>query len=170
MRILSDSVVEEPHGLLIRSLRADLRHLLARLEVQVVSVDFRACDGLDIARRLGESGDRRAHLRDDGPRDLVLNGEDISQVAVVTVRPLVIAVPRLDELRRDANPVPGLPDRAFDDVRDVQELADLAEVLVLPLERERRRAAGDAQSLNLRKNVEELLGDSIREILLIPLR
>ncbi len=81
----------------------------------------------------------------------------------------MIAVLRLDELRRDADLVAGFPDRAFDDVADIQQFADLAQILVLALEGEGRRAPRDAQVLYLGEDVQKLLGDAVGEIFLVLL-
>ena len=82
---------------------------------------------------------------DDGARDFVLHFEDILDVAVVGLRPDVIAVVRADQLCGDADSAARLAHAAFEHVRDAQLLADRGYILGLALEVERRSAGGDAQ-------------------------
>ena len=51
---------------------------------------------------------------DDPVRDVVLDLEDIGQIAVVAVGPEMRAVGRVDELRRDPHAIAGAADRAFE--------------------------------------------------------
>ena len=51
----------------------------------------------------------------DPMRDVILNLEDIGQVAVVAVSPQMRAVSRVDELRRDTHTIARPADRAFED-------------------------------------------------------
>src|SRR5687768_11761121 len=87
-----------------------------------------ARDGLHLAGCLRQRRHRGAHLLHNCTRDFILNGEDVRQVAVIGVRPPVVAVLRLDQLRGDANLVAGFVDRALGYVPDIQDLADLAQV------------------------------------------
>ena len=77
----------------------------------------------------------------DGLRDVVLNGEDVGQLAVVPFRPQMIAVLRVDELCRHADPASRAADAAFENVRDAERLGDPADVLFLAPEGEGRRCA-----------------------------
>ena len=61
-------------------------------------------------------------------RQLVLDGEDIVERAVVMVGPDVGAGSGVDQLSRDANAVPGFPDAAFEGVAHAQLAADLLQV------------------------------------------
>jgi hypothetical protein len=58
--------------------------------------------------------------RDDGLSDLVLQREDIHQLAVVTVGPKMVATRRVDKLRRDPNAIAGLANAALHEVADIQ--------------------------------------------------
>ena len=78
-------------------------------------------------------------LRGDGPRDVLLQLEDVGEVSVVVLRPEVESVRNLHELGGDAHAVALLPDRALQNVRDAEGLPDGAQVVVLPLEVEGRR-------------------------------
>src|SRR5687768_13879210 len=108
------------------------------LQVQIVR--FR------IARRtLGErhavaADERAGEPRHDRARDLLLNREDVVDLALVYRRPHVVAVRRVDELCRDAERAPGLANAPLDDCRDAKPSSDLAHVGWLVLERECRRS------------------------------
>ena len=74
-------------------------------------------------------------LSDDRLGDLILDGEHVRHLAVVALRPEVIAVGRAYELRRDADPVAGLAHTPFQDVLHIELGADLADVPLLAPER-----------------------------------
>ncbi len=61
-------------------------------------------------------------------RVLVLQREDVVEVAVVALGPDVVAGIGVDELRRDAHPMAGLAHAALDDVARAQLLANLSNV------------------------------------------
>src|SRR5262249_35992099 len=69
--------------------------------------------------------DPAAHGRRDGLGNLVLQGEDVPHVAIVTLRPEVASAGPIDELRRDPDPVAGSADAAFDDVGDAELAGDI---------------------------------------------
>ena len=77
----------------------------------------------------------------DGARDLVLDREDVLELAVVGLGPEVVAVLHVDELRGDADPVADLAHAALEHRRHAELLADLPDVHLLPLEREATRCA-----------------------------
>ena len=90
-----------------------------------------------------------------------------SSCPVVGLRPEMEAVRRLHELRRDAHVVARLAHAPLEQRRHVELLADDAQVLVLALELERRRAARDPQLRDLGQGVEQLLGEAVGEVLLV---
>ena len=63
-------------------------------------------------RRLDPPGQGRG----DRGRDLVLDGEDVLEVAVVALGPEVVVGLGIDQLHRDAHPLPDLAHAALDDV------------------------------------------------------
>ena len=67
-------------------------------------------------------------LLDDRLGDLVLDGEDVGEVAVVAVGPEMAAGRPFDQLGVDPHPVPGLADAALDHIGDAQLLGDLLQV------------------------------------------
>ena len=96
--------------------------------------------GLDILRR--RLLDRLLLLRqeldlellDDRLGDLVLNREDVGQVAVVAGGPEMAVGRSFDQFGIDPDPVAGLADAALDDIGDAEFLGDALEVLrALPL-------------------------------------
>ena len=82
-----------------------------------------------------DSADVRVNLQrlDDAVRDLVLQREDVGQVAVVAVRPQMRAVGGVDELRGDAHPVAGAADRALQHRRHAEVAPDVRTSMRLPL-------------------------------------
>ena len=56
--------------------------------------------------RISASSNRPASVRDDGLRQLVLNIEELLDAAVEALAPQMVARSRVDQLRRDANPLP----------------------------------------------------------------
>src|SRR5262245_52867359 len=66
--------------------------------------------------------------RNDRPGNLILNGEDILQLAVVTLGPAVRAGNGIDELGADADAIAGATDAAFEDIAHAELAADLPDV------------------------------------------
>ena len=75
----------------------------------------------------------------------------------------------LDQLRRHPDPVAGTAHRTLQNVSDVEQLADFPEVLVLPLECERRSTAGHLKVIDLRENIEQLLRQALGKIRMIAI-
>ena len=69
----------------------------------------------------------------DGPGDVVLQVEDIREVAVVGLGPEVLVRARIDELRRDADSISGPHDGTFHHGIGVQQARDLGKRRPLPL-------------------------------------
>src|SRR5215831_5671120 len=71
-----------------------------------------------LAPRLPDLGCDNAGLDRAGnaPGDLVLEGKDIGQFAIVAIRPQVVTGRRLDQLCGDAETIGGLPHAAFEQV------------------------------------------------------
>ena len=73
-------------------------------------------------------------------RDLVLDREDVVELAVVGLRPQVRVGAGADQLRGDPHRVARLAHGAFEHVRHVQRARDLRDRDLFALERERRGA------------------------------
>ena len=106
-------------------------------------------------------------MGDDGQGDLVLDVEDVAIFAVEPLRPEVHPRPGVDELGRDAEEVPGLANAALEDGPDAQLPSDLADVELHVLEGERGRAGHDPDPLEAGQGVDELLGQSFAEIIVV---
>ena len=69
-----------------------------------------------------------AQRTDELLRNLGLDREDVAQVAIVALRPQVVAVHRAHELRRDPHTLACLADAAFEHRAHTERAADLAHV------------------------------------------
>ena len=104
--------------------------------------------GIQAARRLAPGAKifRRIELRFDRGHDrfsdLVLDCEDIGEIAVVALLPDVAAGRDIVELRRDADAVAALAHAAFEYISHTKLLGDLLHMHGLALVR-KRRVAGD---------------------------
>ena len=76
----------------------------------------------------------------------------------------------LDELRGDADSAPDLSHTSFQDVVDVELLADLSELDVFSAEKERRRAASHFQARQVGEDVDDLFDQPVAEILVFLVR
>ena len=121
--------------------------------------------GIGRARLRRRAEQRDLELLDHVGRDLVLDREDVVELAVVGLRPQVRVGAGLDQLRRDPDRVARLAHRAFEHVRHVQRARDLRDSDFLALERERRGARRHLQLRNLRQQVQQFLRDAVGEVL-----
>jgi hypothetical protein len=134
-------------------------------KVVVVRLGGRRSSPLALSRR------KNAHLQrgHHGAGDLVLDGEDIGQVAVEGLRPELVAIRGVDQLRGDAQSGAGLADASFQDMGHVELLAHGSQILALALEVEGRRTRSDVQAGDLDQGVDDLLRHAVGEVLLIVL-
>ena len=86
-------------------------------------------------RRLGGQRDLKGARNRLG--DVVLDGEDVGQFAVVAFRPQVITVLGVNELCGDADASARPAHAAFEDGADAERFGDRRDVLFLAAERER---------------------------------
>ena len=113
----------------------------------------------------GAHGD--AHFARDGHRDLALEGEDVSRVARVALRPEVPVRVGLDELDRDPH-VSAVPQhRALHDTPDAERAGDLGKRLRRVLVRHHGRPRDHLQRANARQLGDHGLGHPVREVLLL---
>ena len=87
-------------------------------------------------------------------RDVVLHGKNIVELPVVCFRPEVIACGDVDELCGYAYLVAHLAHRPLENGRNVERIADLADIVIVAAELERRRACRDLESVNLCQDIE----------------
>src|SRR5487761_2434782 len=74
--------------------------------------------------------------------NLVLYGENVTQLAVISFGPVMSAAHSVDELRADAKPIAGASHAAFEHVADAKRASDLFNVNRAVLVNE-RRVTGD---------------------------
>src|SRR5215468_6976838 len=98
-------------------------------------------------RRHGNFGLKQFWLngRDNGDRDLVLEGENIRQITLEPVRPDVRAGHRVNQLACDANFPRGLAHRPLEDIADAKPAPDLLDIDSFALEGETRIAINHEQ-------------------------
>src|SRR6185437_14907738 len=133
----------------LHALASPLMEILLATKEEIIRVyvdDARLLDRLLLS--FSENHPERFHNR---LRYVILNGEYVFQFAVVTFRPEVISVSNIHQLRSDAELVPHLAHTSLEHGRHLELAADVADVLVLPLECERRRARSNTQRLDLRQ-------------------
>ena len=140
---------------------------VAPLQIQVVGLDI-----LGGGRHEGPSArpdESGLEPLSDRARDLVLNRKDVLHLAVVTLGPEVVTARDVDQLGRDPEPPPGLTNASFEHRAHPELGADPSHVRVLSLEGEGGRARGDTKRLDLRKRVDDFVGDSVAEVLGVAL-
>src|ERR1035441_2082382 len=81
--------------------------------------------------------------------DFVLNSEHVGHVAVEALRPQMSAGGGVDQLRSDAQTIARAAHAAFEHMAHAERFGDLADVLLLAAERERRSAGNHLQVRNL---------------------
>ena len=91
-------------------------------------IGFQIFDRLANEAPLLVRGQLHRQRGDDLPRDFVLQGEDVRQVAIVTIGPKMSAGCRIDELRGYPYPVAGPADAALDDIVHSQLRPDLLDL------------------------------------------
>ncbi len=104
---------------------------------------------------------------DDVAGDLVLDLENVLELAVVALRPEVVAVGHANQLGGDPQPAARLAHAALENRGDLELPADLADVLALALEREGRGAGCDPERLDLGQGVDDVFRDTVAEILVL---
>src|SRR5262245_26466693 len=103
-------------------------------EIKLVSVEIVGRTSLDRLLFLRQKPDLEG--RDDRLRDFVLEREDVGELAVVALRPDVIAPYPIDQLGSDAHAPTRLAHAALDDVADVELPGDPGHVHRLAFEGE----------------------------------
>ena len=103
----------------------------------------------------------------DLQRDLVLEREDVAEVAVIALGPDVAAGCPFDQLGVDPHLLAGLANAALDHIGNAQFLGDLLEIHRLALVGEDGIAAEHEQTRDLRQIGDDVLGDAVAEELLL---
>jgi hypothetical protein len=100
------------------------------------------------------------------PGDLVLQQEDVLQIALVFLAPDRMVGGRIDELGHDPNPVAGAHDRALDERVHAQLPGDLRDGLLRLLVPHRGSPGDHAQRIDLPEIGDQSVGHAVGEILL----
>ena len=128
------------------------RHVLGRLAL-----------GALVRRRL----DPAAQRRHDGRGHLVLDGEDVLELAVVALGPDMRLGLAVDQLHGDAHAVGGLAHASLDHVVDAEFLGDAARRHRLALVHEDGVARDDEEVAEARQLGDDVLGQPVGEELLL---
>ena len=139
--------------------------ILARHQVEVVGFDIGGPALLD--RLLLFRQQLQLERGDDRFRNLVLDRENVLEVAVVALGPDMVAARAVDQLRVDAHPPAGLADAAFEHVADAELAGDVADIDRLALEREGGVARDHRQGRDFRQIGRDVLADPVAEIFLL---
>ena len=107
------------------------------------------------------------NLRGDRARDLTLQREYITQVAVIALSPDQLFGRGINQLGRDANPLAGALNRTLHDIGDVQVLCDLPDRNTGALIARHGCARNDPKGFDTGERSDELLAHAIREIILV---
>ncbi len=119
--------------------------------------------------RAGGLGDRQLGLQcaGDARGDLVLQREQIAEVAVEPLRPELRAGCGIDQLDVDPHFLAGTLDAAFDDIAHAELAADLARVDLLALVGKGGVAGDHHAALDPRQVGGQIVGDAVGEIFLL---
>ena len=134
---------------------------LLAAEIELVGVDV---GGRRLAERvlLARQQLDLQHL-DDAAGDLVLHREHVREHPVEALGPQILAGIRVDELRREADPLAGLAHAALQDVAHAQPGTRLPDVQLHPLEGEGGVARGHEQPGDLGEIGDQIIGDAVAE-------
>jgi hypothetical protein len=166
-RVLRDGLLEEARGPLERVPRA-LVPQVAALEIQAVCLEV--CGRARDERPGFLAAELEFECTHDRSCDLVLHGEDVSELALVGLAPELVAVGGVDELRPHLEAVPGHADAPLEHRADAQRVGDRANAQVLAFERERRGPCRNAESFDLCERVDQLLRHPVGEVLVLSVR
>src|SRR6266576_1565376 len=99
--------------------------------------------------------------------NLVLDCEDVVEIAVVALGPKMIASRSIDKLSRNPKAVAALSDRAFEHVADAKLASHLLHIDCAPFVGEARIPCDNEKPVKFRKCCNDFLDHSVREILLV---
>ncbi len=102
---------------------------------------------------------------DDLLRDLLLDVEDVVELALVGVAPQLAIGRDVDELHRDADRLVETAHAAADDVAGAELVADGPDVLLAPLELHRCPARDEFDLADQRQAGDQLLGEPVAEVI-----
>jgi len=109
----------------------------------------------------------RLDRRRDFLGDVVLQLEDIGELAIVMLGPVVGAAHRVDKFGRDPQAIARLSHASFQDVAYAEFASDLLYVDGPPLVNEARMTRDDQEPPQPRKGGDDVLGNAIAEVVLL---
>jgi hypothetical protein len=121
-------------------------------------------------RNIGQILQIRPELRGNRPGDVRFQRQYVPRWSVVRFRPQPTAIRRVYEADGHPDPFSFSTHAAFENVRYCKRFGNAREIRILASERERRRARDDADRRGLGKQIDDLLCDAVRQVLLIPAR
>ena len=107
--------------------------------------------------------------RDHAFCNLVLDREHVGHRNVIAFRPKVRAIPSVDQLRRDAQPLPRMAHVPVQRIARAEQIGGLPGIDVCVAQREGRAADDDAKPAVSRERRDDVVGDAVGEILLARL-
>ena len=116
---------------------------------------------------MGGDLDTAGKRRDDDPGHLILDGEDVLELAVVSLGPDMPVGLRVDELNGDADAIGDLAHASFENVVHIEFTRDLLHLYRLPLVDEGRIARDDEQIAEARQLGDDVLGKAVGEEFLL---
>src|SRR5262249_33199850 len=116
--------------------------------------------GFGLPDMRGEDGDDRAH-------DLILDGKDVFELAVVVLSPSVSSGHGVDQLRGDAEAIPAPTHAALQHIAYPQIAPHIADIGRLALVLEARVAGDDEQLREARQLGDDVLGDAVAQVILL---
>ena len=120
---------------MLETLASKLVRALSSAQVVVVGLHVHRARLLDLLLlAFAEDDAKRFH---DRLRDIVLNSEDILHLPIVPLRPELISISNVDELRGDAKAIAHAPHTSIENGRYLELLSYLGEILVFALQRKR---------------------------------
>ena len=163
-------------GVDVDRLRQQRLRLLVLVRAQPPDVRQRADDkvpGVDVLGRLAANPRRFRHqdLREDRPDhvvgDVVLQFENVGQLAIIAFRPQMGAARGVDQLTGHPNGVGGLAHAAFENVADPELSGHIAHVDRLALVGKGGVARDHEEPWLMRQAGDDVFGEPVGEILLI---
>jgi hypothetical protein len=104
---------------------------------------------------------------DDAPGDIILEREEVREFDIVALRPDMTPGRGVGKLRPNAKALARAPDAAVQHVPDAQRPPDLSNVEGLPPVSEGRVARRNEQPAQAREPRDDVLGETVREVLLL---
>src|SRR5205814_3133113 len=102
--------------------------------------------------------------------DLVLDREDVFNLAVETLRPELVAVTRVNQLHADPHTLSGFSDAAIQERLDPETLANLARVQARSAKGKTGCPRRNVKTANFTECVEDFFCNTIAEVFLVAFR